>query len=73
VSEQERHDKEIYQLKQMIKSELYIENRKSLIDTLAFHGGHKDIIGKLDRPSFEDACAQKVRDHILMMGPGQTL
>jgi hypothetical protein len=48
LSEQERHDKEIYKLKQMIMSEVYIENR-----TLASHGEYaktalKDIISKLD-------------------------
>jgi len=37
----------------MIMSEVYIENRKSLIDTLASHGEYakaalKDIITKLD-------------------------
>jgi hypothetical protein len=53
LSEQERHDKEIYQLKKMIMSEVYIENRKSLIDTLASHGEYakaalKDILANLD-------------------------
>ena len=53
MSEQEPHDKEIYQLKQMIMSEVYIENRKSLIDTLGSHGEYAkaaliDIITKLE-------------------------
>jgi vacuolar-type H+-ATPase subunit E/Vma4 len=53
LSEQERHDKEVLKLKQMIMSEVYIENRKSLIDTLASHGEYaraalNDIISKLD-------------------------
>ncbi|MFY9795183.1 MAG: hypothetical protein WAK17_11640 [Candidatus Nitrosopolaris sp.] len=52
MSEQERHEKEISKLKQMIMSEFYIENRKSLIDTLVSHGGYArmallDIIDKL--------------------------
>ncbi len=53
MSEPERHEKEISQLKQMIMSEIYIENRKSLIDTLVSHGKYArvaliDIINKLD-------------------------
>ncbi|MGB8938004.1 MAG: hypothetical protein WCC17_23180 [Candidatus Nitrosopolaris sp.] len=52
MSDQERHEKEISKLKQMIMSEFYIENRKSLIDTLVSHGGYArmallDIIDKL--------------------------
>ena len=52
MSEQERHEKEINKLKQMIISEVYIENRKSLIDTLASRGKYArvallDIIHKL--------------------------
>jgi hypothetical protein len=53
--EQERHDKEIDKLKQMadIYLFIYIENCKSLIDTLASHGKYAkgallDILGKLD-------------------------
>jgi hypothetical protein len=52
LSEEERHEKEINKLKQMIMSEFYIENRKSLIDTLVSHGKYAkmallDIIDKL--------------------------
>ena len=52
MSEQQRHEKEIDKLKQMIMSEVYIENRKSLIDTLVSHGKYArvaliDIIDKL--------------------------
>jgi hypothetical protein len=53
LSEKEQGEKEINQLKQMIMSEVYVENRKSLIDTLASHRKHAraallDIIDKLD-------------------------
>lgn len=52
MSEQQRHETEISNLKNMIMSEFYIENRKSLIDTLVSHGGYArmallDIIAKL--------------------------
>ena len=43
MSEQERHEKEIDKLKQMIMSEVYIENRKSLIDTLVSHGKYARV------------------------------
>jgi hypothetical protein len=46
-------EKEISKLKQMIMSEVYVEDRKSLIYTLASHGKYAkapllDIISKLD-------------------------
>ncbi|HXX95997.1 MAG TPA: hypothetical protein VEL11_02625 [Candidatus Bathyarchaeia archaeon] len=52
MSEQQRHETEITNLKNMIMSEFYIENRKSLIDTLVSHGGYArmaplDIIDNL--------------------------
>ena len=52
MSEQQRHETEITNLKNMIMSEFYIENRKSLIDTLVSHGEYArmallDIIDKL--------------------------
>lgn len=43
MSEQERHEKEINELKKMIMSEVYIENRKSLIDTLVSHGKYARV------------------------------
>jgi hypothetical protein len=55
LSEQERQDKEIEKLKQMASIYLfiYVENCKSLIDTLASHGKYAkaallDILGKID-------------------------
>jgi hypothetical protein len=65
LSEQERHEKEIDKLKQMIMSEVYIENRKSLIDTLVSHGKYArvaliDIIDKLDNHELKTYAIKKL-------------
>jgi hypothetical protein len=52
LSKQEKHERKISNLKTIIMSKFYIENRKSLIDTSIAHGGPAriallDLIDKL--------------------------
>jgi hypothetical protein len=66
LSKQKRQDKEIEKLKQMagIYLFIYVENCKSLIDTLASHGKYAkaallDILGKIDNDHQLKAYALK--------------
>lgn len=62
----EGKQKEIDRLKEMIIREMYIENQKPLIDTLASYGDFAkpallDIIGNLKNIQLKEYAARKLR------------
>lgn len=62
---EEGKQKEINKLKEMIMHEFYIENQKSLIDTLASYGKSArpailDIIIKLDNKQLKEYATEKL-------------
>lgn len=65
MSEQRKYEKEITKLKDMIVHEVYIENQKPLIDTLASYGEPAksvllDLISKLENVQLREYALKKL-------------
>jgi hypothetical protein len=65
LSEQKKYEKEITKLKDMIVHEVYIENQKPLIDTLASYGEPAkpvliDLISKLENVQLREYALKKL-------------